>query len=212
MWVLGGTGMDDYNTADLESDQEEEKKKSTRIPIWVVLFMLAVLLLDAVSMIRFPDVLMDYKTYIRAEEKIENGETQQALSDLLALAERHSGSSPVIIKSIDLCMENGYYDMVGYLQNEYLYGKELSDLEYDRMTAYYDRLEPYYTTCNAIEQIYNDVTGDALDESYYKEISKKLEQLLEDTTQYQPLVYYYLGLTEADTKSDSEPDCPIAII
>lgn len=192
--------MDDY-TADLKSDQEGEKKQSKRIPIWVVLFMLAVLVLDAISMIRFPDVMRDYKVYIMAEEKIENGETQQTLNDLFTMAEKHSSSAPVIIKSIDLCMKNGYYDMAAYLQNEYLYGKELSDLEYNRMNAYYDQLEAYYITWNAIEQIYIDAPQDTMDESYYKENKKKLEQLLKDETQYQPLVYYYLGLTEADTKS-----------
>ncbi len=193
------------------------RRNNFRIPVWIILFLIFIVILDVVSMTRFPGILSDYKLYKKAESRISNGETSLTLSELYDLAEQYPDSTPIQIKSIELSMENGYYDMAGYLMDTYLAGKSLSDSEYERMDRYYTRLESYYHTYDAIEQLFSTVSDpNTLSGEKYDELKARLESMLEEDGQDDAFIYYYLGRITSDaaaTKNylqkcyDTDPEC-----
>lgn len=170
-----------------------------RVPVGIIVFLVTVIALDLICMIRFPKVLADYKIFALAEERIDNGETSLAINELYDLAEKHQKSVPIMVKLVDLSMENGYYDMAGYAIDTYLVGKSISDSEYNRIDGYYEKLENYYATYDAIEKIVSSMTDqDTSDETYYDNIKTQLLSLLQEEGQDYAYVYYYLGLVEED--------------
>ncbi|MGB8451673.1 MAG: hypothetical protein WCD89_05005 [Anaerocolumna sp.] len=109
----------DYNDSWKDTNEKSEsqyegfhetstiRRNRFRLPVWIILFLIFIVVLDVVSMIRFPNILSDYKVYRKAESRISNGETSLALSDLYELAEKHPDSTPILTQSIKLCMDNG---------------------------------------------------------------------------------------------------------
>ncbi len=75
---------------------------------------------------------------------MKNGETSQALSDLMMVVEAHPDSVPMVTKLIDLSMEAGYFELAAYVFDGYLVGKDLTDSQYSRMMGYSGRLETYF--------------------------------------------------------------------
>lgn len=193
------------------------RRNRFRLPVWIILFLIFIVILDVVSMIRFPSILSDYKVYKKAESRISNGETSLALNDLYELAEKYPDSTPILTKSIKLCMENGYYDNAGYLMDTYVAGKSLSDSEYELMDRYYKRLDSYYTTYDAIEQLFSTVSDpDTVSGEEYDKLKTSLESLLKEDGQDYAFIYYYLGSIESDTKTNinylqncynTDPEC-----
>ena len=189
--------------------EPENQKKSRSIPVWIFVFLLITLAAVVVSMLRFPKVFSEYKVYRLAEERMEAGETSAALEDLMEVVERHPNSVPMIVKLIDLSMENGYYDSAAYIFNEYLVGKDLSDSQYYRMLDYSERLDTYYNTYDALDSLFmelNETLGDTPDEEaaerYMEELRNSLKDLLEDPSQDQTFILYYLSMY-AETRKDS---------
>lgn len=201
-----------------EEDELSGQDKRLRIPIPVILFLLAVLALDVISMIRFPNILKDYKIYQTAEGRISNGETSKALNDLLVLTEQHPDSVPIIIKTIELSMEYGYYDNAGYVYDTYLVGKNLTEEEYNRVDRYTEKLENYYATSEEISMIFDPILGSDLTtgEPDYEAIRTRLKALLDKEGQDRAVIYYYLAMVEADIEAaidylkkcyDTDPEC-----
>ncbi len=135
--------------------EPDPKENQGRIPLWVLLFVACSLLLAVISMLRFPKIFSEYRSYIKAEQRIASGkgETGQALRDLMAVVEEHPDSVPMITKLIDLSMEEGYYELAAYVFDSYLVGKDLTDSQYSRMMGYSARLETYFATYDAIEDL-----------------------------------------------------------
>lgn len=180
----------------------DENAPKFQIPLWVILFLLVIVVLDVGCMIKFPNILSQYKVYKTAESRTKNGETLLAVNELNALVEEHPNSIPIITKSIELSMESGYYDSAGYLYDTYLTGKSLSNSEYSKMDGYYMRLEKYYATYDAIEQIFSkEPNGETTDEINYEELKSNLRALLEENGQDYAYVNYYLGLIETDVET-----------
>jgi tetratricopeptide (TPR) repeat protein len=179
--------------------QPNSEWKRWKVPAWVILFMFIVITLDIISLISFPSSLEEYKIYKTAEKRITAGETSLALNDLYELAEKHNYSIPIMIKTIELSMEYGYYDMAGYLYDTYLIGRELSDSEYNKVDQYYTRLESYYKTYDSVDQIVTTVTSMNLTQEQMNiEMKQRLQQLLNESGQDYAYVYYYLGVLEDD--------------
>jgi tetratricopeptide (TPR) repeat protein len=207
---------EDNQDYDQEYNQEASGKK-VRIPVWVFLFLILIIALDVVCMLRFPEVLRDYKIYKTAQDRIDNSETAQVIDELYKLAERHPDSTPILVEAVELSMKNGYYDMAGYLIDTYLVGKSLSDSEYNKINSYYSRLEKYYATFDAVNQIFTDASNSLKDETaYYEEVNSKLKALLDDSGQDTAYVYYCLGMIEPDMQTsksymqqcyDLDPEC-----
>lgn len=182
-----GPGFEPYNP--------KEKKG---IPIPILLFLIASLVLAGISMFRFPESLSEYKVYRRAEERTHSGETAAALQDLLEVLEEHPNSMPLILELIDLSMESGYYDQAAYVFNEYLVGKNLNDSQYARMMRYSRRLDSYYLTYDSIESLMDeletalgeDTSEDAV-EKQAEWLRSEIAELHKDAEQDQAFLYYY---------------------
>ncbi|WFR58068.1 tetratricopeptide repeat protein [Anaerocolumna sp. AGMB13025] len=187
-----------YQYDDYRGMTEPEQKK-LEVPGWIILFLILVVALDVVCMIRFPKVLSDYKVYAKAENRISSGETTQVINDLKLLSDKYPDSVPVLTKSIKLSMENGYYDVAGYIMDTYLTGKSLSDSEYDRINRYYTQLEAYYKTYDAIDELTKPFSENAsVSEADYEKLKTDLESLLNEAGQDYATIYYYLGSIETD--------------
>jgi Flp pilus assembly protein TadD len=203
-----GYQNDDYQNKDYENKKyqyddyrgiTEPEQKKLEVPGWIILFLILVVALDVVCMIRFPKVLSDYKVYAKAETRISNGETALTINDLKLLSDKYSDSVPILTKSIKLSMENGYYDVAGYIIDTYLTGKSLSDSEYDRINRYYTQLEAYYKTYNAIDELTKPFSENAsASEADYEKLKTELESLLKEAGQDYASIYYYLGSIETD--------------
>lgn len=201
----GDSSKDNENYTDTEEDLEEDNDDyykqpiKFKIPFPIIAFLLIVLVLDIISMMRFPKVLDEYKIYALAEDRIKNGETSEAIGDLYDIAEKHSKSVPIMMRLVDLSMENGYYDTAGYIVDIYLVGRNVSDAEYNRLDSYYVKLENYYTTYDAIEQISNAASSQGTAEEIdFDIIQEQLLDLLEQDGQDYAYLYYYLGILEGD--------------
>lgn len=185
-----------------ESSEWKEKKG---IPLPILLFLLASLMLAGISMYRFPESLSEYKVFREAKERIENGETSLALQELYEVQELHPNALPVTLELIELSMETGYYDLAAYVFNEYLVGKDLSDGQYARMMRYSRRLESYFTTYDSIDALMAelDVRSEADDSEEAvpadtERIREELTRLHGDADQDAAFLYYYQAVTSQE--------------
>lgn len=205
----------EYENYDTYTSTEGTKK--LHIPRGVILFLVGMIVLDIICMIRFPKVLSDYKLYMTAERRINNGETSQVLEEMNTLVEKHPASTPIIMKCIRLSMEQGYYESAAYLFNTYLTGRKLSDSEYSQVDQYNERLNEYYTTYDSVDKIFSEVKDlDTVDDKKLAEMKKSLMALLEEDGQDYAYVYYSLAQIEADVSTvkeymqkcyDNNPEC-----
>ncbi len=176
--------------------EQETHRKNSPVPIWVLLFLVISLLLTGVSMVRFPKVFGEYRIYVKAEQRMREGETSDALNDLLGVVETHPNSVPLIVKLIDLSMEAGYYDSAAYALNEFLAGKELNDTQYARMMRHTERLEAYFLTYDVLDNLFADMaemTEEEASQQQIEDICEALKSLLYDENQDQAMLYYYLA-------------------
>lgn len=208
----------DKNESDVKTDPTSPKMKRFSIPIWVWVFLLLIVILDIIGLQHFPDAFAEYRVYMTAENRIANGETSAAIADLYKLSSEHTNSQSVVIKTIDLSMENGYYDVAAYVMDNYLNGMDVDEPDYSRMTSYGTKLQKYYTTYDAIDQIvkkYSDSEESVNIDNYA--IIKALEAMLNDPEQDYAVVHYYLGAfswedienakNEMQQSYDINPEC-----
>lgn len=200
--MYGETGPDSQQGADPEMDHETEQNFDQepvpiklRIPTWVIALFIGVVILEIISLIQFPKVLKDYKVFKLAESRISQGETSAAINDLYMVAEAHPNSIPVMVKLVELSMENGYYDIAGYIIDTYISGKSISDDDYNTVDQYYTKLENYYNTLSSIDTIMTEAPNqDTLDEEYYNYIRSHIESLLYTEGQDDAYLSYTLAM------------------
>jgi tetratricopeptide (TPR) repeat protein len=195
------SGQDTQWEADQDFDQEPMPIK-LRLPVWVIVLFLGVVILEIISLIHFPKVLKDYKVYKMAESRISQGETSAAINDLYSVAEAHPNSIPVMVKLVVLSMDNGYYDIAGYIIDTYISGKSISDEEYDMIDRYYTKLENYYNSLSSVDTIITEAPNqDVQDVVYYNYIKSHIKDLLHTEGQDDAYLCYTLGLIAGDTMS-----------
>jgi len=194
------------------------KKNRLAVPAWVLVFLCLIVVLEVICMIRFPTVFNEYKTYMTSEAKAANGDTGKVIADLYKITDAHPDSYKVILKTIDLSMKNGYYDVAGNVFDKYLVGINLSDSDFSRMTSYSLQLKKYYRTCDAVDSILKKATGAGNTGNIdYKAITNDLNALLAQPEQDEAVIYYYLGvITQENIESaknqlqksyDINPEC-----
>jgi tetratricopeptide (TPR) repeat protein len=184
----------------ISNSEVTETNTKIKVPLPIILILCAIVVLSLIGMIRFPGVLKDYKAYKTAKERIQNGETSKALYDLYDLVEKYPYSLPIIIRTIEQSLENGYYDNAGYVHNTYMVGMGLSDSEYEWVNMYTSWLNKYYKTLDQIELIYNEAPLDEIS-GYpdYVYVSDGIKKLLNKEGYNQAIVNYYLGTIEGNT-------------
>lgn len=190
-------GADTQEVNEQESPLKEPLK--FRVPRIIVGFLIIVVALDLVCMVRFPKILHDYKIYKTVDERIENGYTSAAIYDLYDVAKKHPNTISIMIKLVDISMENGYYDMAAYIIDTYLSGRELDNTDYNKINRYYLKLDSYYNAYDAVDQIFSTSTGqDSENNLYSDEIKEQLNELLVHSDMDQSYLYYFIGLMETD--------------
>ena len=195
----------------------QDRDIGLKIPVPVILFLLAILALSVVGLIRFPGVFKDYKVYKTAEMRIENGDTYETLNDLFEITEKYPSSLPIIMLTTKKCMENGFYDSAAYIINTYIVGKNLYDHNYNLVENYVDKLDQYYHTLDSIDIIFEELSDDQMSDSEYGDIiCEKLKGLLDEEDLDQSIVCYYLAMFEEDVEKaveylekcyDLDPNC-----
>ncbi len=198
-------GEDTQQEAEQEMGEDFDQELvpiKLRIPVWVIILFLGVVILEIISLIHFPKALKDYKAYKLAESRISHGETSAAINDLYSVAEAHPDSIPVMVKLVELSMDNGYYDMAGYIIDTYIAGKSISDADYEMIDRYYTKLENYYNSLASIDTIITEAPNqDTLDESYYNYIRSHIEGLLYTEGQDDAYLCYTLSMIAVDKSS-----------
>lgn len=185
----------DENASDIVNDPSSLQKKNFSVPIWVRIFLLLIVGLVVFCMLHFSNSFADYRVYMTAEQRIANGETSAAIEDLYKLSEEHTKSIDIVIKTIDLSMENGYYDIAGYVYDNYLTGMSVVEPAYSRMNSYVGQLQKYYATSSAIEQIINEnSSSQEYDDINYNAVITDLEAMLKKPEQDYAVIHYYLGI------------------
>jgi len=171
------------------------KKTKFAVPAWVLVFLCLIVVLEVICLIRFPAVFVEYKAYMTSDAEAVNGDTSKAIEDLYKITAAHPNSSAVILKTIDLSMKNGYYDVAGNVFDKYLVGINLSDSDFSRMTSYSLQLKKYYRTCDAVDQILKKASEAGTTENIdYNAITNDLNALLAQPEQDEAVIYYYLGV------------------
>lgn len=203
--MSGDEGQDTQQEAEQEMGQDfyqEPVPIKLRIPVWVMVLFIGVVILEIISLIHFPKVLKDYKVYKLAESRISQGETSAAINDLYSVAETHPSSIPVMVKLVELSMENGYYDIAGYIIDTYISGKSISDDDYYVIDGYYTKLENYYNSMSSIDSIVKEAPNqDTPDEGYYTYVRSHIEGLLHTEGQDDAYLCYTLAMIAGDTAS-----------
>jgi tetratricopeptide (TPR) repeat protein len=193
-----------YDNYDFEQEDIPQPVK-LHIPVWVYALLIVIVALDLISLIQFPTVVSEYKIYKTAKSRIEAGETSKAITELLEVAENHTDSLPVLVKLVDLSMENGYYDIAGYIIDSYLEGESVSDEEYDKLNGYFTKLDNYYTSSTAVEEVFTAAPNqDTLDEEYYNYVRTHLEALLHTEGKDDAYLCYTLSMVSADTETSKD--------
>ena len=180
-----------------------ELKQTKRIPLPILTFFLTALILAGLSLGMFPKTFADYKIFRQAEERTKIGETSSALQELYEVQERHPNALPVTLELIELSMNAGYYDLAANVFNEYLVGKNLSNGQYARMMRCSKRLDSYYLTYDAIEDlmtkaVYKEAESQEALESRRNWLQEELVRLHSDEKQDQAFLYYYEGIIAQD--------------
>lgn len=169
------------------------------IPKWIWLVGASILVLLALSMFTFPQNLKNYRIVEGAEIRANKGYVYSTLNALNNIAMEDPETNKVAIKIVDVAMQHGYYDFAAYALDNYLVGEDVTETEYDRLSAYSDKLDQYYNTYDAYDNMYAQISQDESGvEEAYQEIIGQLEELLGDTYYDQPTIYYYMGYTEQD--------------
>jgi tetratricopeptide (TPR) repeat protein len=178
------------------SNEETENTNKLKVPIPVILLLLVILALSMIGMLRFPQVLKDYKVYKTAKERIQNGETADTLFDLYDLAEKYPDSLPIIIRTVEQSLENGYYEQAAYIHDTYMVGKTLSDSLYDWTNMYISWLDKYFNTLEQINIIYEESAVEEIGSYDYDNIRKELNSQLYKEAYNHAVVYYYLAMID----------------
>jgi len=185
--------------SDIINDPTSPKKKKFSVPVWVMFFFVLIVVLEVFCIQHFSDAFADYRVYATAENRIANGDTSAAIAELYNLSSKHTNSYDIVIKTIDLSMENGYYDTAAYVMDNYLDGMNVEEPAYSRMNAYYLQMQNYYKTCDAIDKIMKDnSSADGIENVNYTAISKALETMLEEPDQDYAVIHYFLGVLSVD--------------
>jgi tetratricopeptide (TPR) repeat protein len=197
-----------YNNINFDPEEQAEEephiaegRRKLRVPVWVVVFLILIVVLDIVCMAQFPKVMNDYRIYVTASDRIDESNTGQAIDDLYALAEKRSDSVPILVRTTDLSMQEGYYEVAGYVIDSYLTGKSLSDAEYNRINDYITKLNNYYASSDAVTKIFNSVNKKAVTDADYEKVKKDIKALLNQEGQDNSYLYYSLALIEADVNT-----------
>lgn len=173
-----------------------------QVPKWVMALIVLIIILEVFSWLKFPRTVGDYKVYKQAQSRIDRSEASAAVNDLLEVAKRHPGSIPIMTKLVDLSMENGYYDIAGYVIDSYISGKSLSDEEYNRVDRHYTKLENYYNSVTAVGEIIAAAPGqDTMGAEYYDYIKTQLEELLYTEGQDDAYLCYTLAMISGDSQT-----------
>lgn len=187
--------------------ETNDSKQSKKIPPLIFVFLMAAVLLAGVSMGLFPETFSDYKVFRQAKERTRSGDTSAALQELYGVQERHPNALPVTLELIELSMDTGYYDLAAYVFNEYLVGKDLSDGQYAKMMRYSRRLDSYYLTYDAVDELMAELNAMSSEDDSEEDtenqrewIRKELAELHKDESQDQAFLYYYEGITAEDNE------------
>lgn len=164
--------------------------------IWAAMTVVLVLLL--ISMVRFPKTLGDYRIYVSAEERIQDGELYEGLSDLLTVVEKYPDSTALSGKLVRLAMKYGCYDYAAYTIDHYLVGKEVGDSLYYDVNDAVDTLDRYYNTIETMQNVGEEITAELPPEKVAEVLKSKCLSLVDDKTQDPALLYYYASLFTQD--------------
>lgn len=175
-----------------------EKMIRYPIPRVFVLFSIIILIIIGAAFYNFPKVLGSFKIYENSLVQAQNGEIVDALNNLMTVVEEYPDSTPVAVRMTDLSMNAGYYDAAAYVMNTYLYGKKMDDVIIDRLDRYVERLDKYYTSCDAIEEMETELGTKPTQEEMIKDRYDYIKELLNDPNQDKAILYFYLSSYSQD--------------
>ncbi|CRZ35485.1 hypothetical protein DFR55_1431 [Herbinix hemicellulosilytica] len=188
----------DNSMAETACDSANDIK--LKVPLPVILFLGTIIIVSVISLIKFPGILKDYRTFKTAKERVEYGETSQVLNDLHILTEKYPESLPIIIRTIEQSLENGYYEYAAYVHDTYMVGKKLTNAEYQWVETYTSWLDKYFYTTDQVNAIINQALDYSDEETIRQEIIYNLIGLLFDENINHAVVNYFLGLYEYNTE------------
>ena len=182
------------------------RNEMIKYPIPKIFILLGIVILGLIvfSLLELPKDLKDFKIYRKAEDKISEGKVNEALDDLEKLIKKYPDSDDMPMDAVKYAMENGKYSYAIDIINNSLYGKELMDVEVEKIESYYDILEPYRLTENAYYKILEELDYSLSYEEQNNSIKNSLLALEGDVNQYKPLLYYLIGVCCTDYDEASQ--------
>ena len=175
-----------------------EKMIHYPIPRVFILFSVIVVILIGVAFYHFPKVMECYKMYENSVVLAEHGEISAALYNLNSVLEQYPDSVPVSTRMTDIAMGEGYYDIAANVINTYLYNKEIDEDVVDRLNQYVERIDRFYTSYDAIEEMESKLDPTLPQEAAKKASYEYINGLLGDPNQDKALLYYYLSMYSED--------------
>lgn len=130
-----------------------------------------------------------------AREKANQGYVVTAMDELLDYLETHTDDLGAAIMLTDISMEYSYPDYAAYAIDNYLVEQTVSDEEYDRITAYIDRLNIYYDTSDLAGSLWSAVSETGSEDyiAVYQEYHDGLAAYLGNSQYDQALLNYNLS-------------------
>lgn len=182
------------------------REKMIRRPVPKVLLVaaLGIVVLVAAALFRLPGVLDSYRVYADAPRLAQSGDPEGALGGLFPVLEKYPDSIPVAERMADIAMQSGYYDAASYIIGTYLAGKSVDGSMANKINGYIDRIDRYYTTQSAFEEISLGVGEDLTPEDAQRFYREKLTTLLDDPAQDGALLHFYLASFSSTTAQQKE--------
>lgn len=175
-----------------------------RIPPIIYMALAVVFALVAAAFFFFVPSLEDYAALRKADSLAGEGYPFESLDSLLDLLEKYPDSKDVAIEMVEIGMRTYNYDYADYAY-DFLDGEQVSDSEYERLTAYLTQIEAYYNTVDLVDELgeacMTSMEEDGVDVNQALEMfCSGMIEYVDDTSYDKALLCYYIGYYTVDTE------------
>lgn len=158
------------------------------VPKRIYIFLIIIAILTAIAYSRTPEVIASYKVYSDADKLIEQHQYYYAEQKLDQLEQKYTSSKPIVIKLLEVAMVRCEYEKATKIINEHLVGKELSELELQKVQNYANELEAKSLTISKIDEIFKQ-------QKDKKEVFNELNKALNEPQYSKDMLYFYMATT-----------------
>jgi len=179
--------------SELCSNCRDEQLK-IRIPSKIILFIGLICIVIIISLFNAIGSIERYSSYLDAKKHIEKKEYLFAYQNYANLLEEYAYSKDMAFKTIQTALDAQYISDAAYYFDEYIAGKELDDYNYEKAGVLLDKINHYFDTYYAVEEIMKNLDSETDYETYQFKVREELKLLAQDRDTDKTQINYYRAL------------------